>query len=148
MQLVIEKMLIENFKGTRKIELDFGAEKTSIAGMNGTGKTTIPDAFSWVLFNKDSSGNAPGSDNFREKPLDAEGHEIHNLDTTVELVCKLDGQRLDLKRTQRENWVKKRGSTNPTFQGNVSTYWINDVETKLSDFKARIAEIAPEEISD
>lgn len=145
MRMSLEKMVIENFKGTRKLTIDF-SEETHIFGMNGTGKTTIPDAFSWVLFNKDSSGNAPGSDNFREKPLDAEGHEIHNLDTTVELVCKLDGQRLDLKRTQRENWVKKRGSTNPTFQGNVSTYWINDVETKLSDFKARIAEIAPEEI--
>ncbi len=146
MRLSIERMVIENFKGTRKLTVDFGKEKTGIFGMNGTGKTTIPDAFSWVLFNKDSSGNAPGSDNFREKPLDDTGHEIHNLDTTVELACTLDGQRLDLKRTQRENWVKKRGSTNPEFKGNVSTYWINDVETKLADFKARIAEIAPEEV--
>jgi len=145
MRMSLEKMVIENFKGTRKLTIDF-AEETHIFGMNGTGKTTIPDAFSWVLFNKDSKGNAPGSDNFREKPLDADGHEIHNLDTMVELVCKLDGQRFDLKRRQSENWVKKRGSTNPVFQGNVSTYWINDVETKLTDFKARIAEIAPEEI--
>lgn len=145
MRMSLEKMVIENFKGTRKLTIDF-AEETHIFGMNGTGKTTIPDAFSWVLFNKDSKGNAPGSDNFREKPLDTDGHEIHNLDTMVELVCKLDGQRFDLKRRQSENWVKKRGSTNPVFQGNVSTYWINDVETKLTDFKARIAEIAPEEI--
>lgn len=145
MRMSLEKIVIENFKGTRKLDIDF-SEETHIFGMNGTGKTTIPDAFAWVLFNKDSKGNAPGSDNFREKPLDEDGHEIHNLDTTVELVCKLDGQRFVLKRRQSENWVKKRGSTNPVFQGNVSTYWINDVETKLSDFKARIAEIAPEEI--
>ena len=145
MRMSLEKMVIENFKGTRKLTIDF-SEETHIFGMNGTGKTTIPDAFSWVLFNKDSKGNAPGSDNFREKPLDEDGHEIHNLDTMVELDCKLDGQRFNLKRRQSENWVKKRGSTNPVFQGNVSTYWINDVETKLTDFKARIAEIAPEEI--
>lgn len=145
MRMSLEKMVIENFKGTRKLIIDF-SEETHIFGMNGTGKTTIPDAFSWVLFNKDSKGNAPGSDNFREKPLDEDGHEIHNLDTMVELDCKLDGQRFNLKRRQSENWVKKRGSKNPVFQGNVSTYWINDVETKLTDFKARIAEIAPEEI--
>lgn len=145
MRMSIERMRIENFKGTQELEIDF-AEETHIFGMNGTGKTTIPDAFSWVLFNKDSKGNAPGSDNFREKPLDDNGREIHGLDTTVELDCKLDGQRLNLRRTQREKWVKKRGNMDAVFQGNESVYWINDVETKLSDFKAKIAEIAPEEV--
>ena len=145
MRLTIERMHLENFKGVRCKDIIFG-DKTSIAGMNGTGKTTIPDAFCWVLYNKDSHGNAPGSDNFREKPLDDSGKEIHYLDTTVELICRLDGQPFNLRRTQRENWVKKRGSVEATYQGNVSTYWINDVETKQVDFKARIAQITNEEV--
>lgn len=145
MRLTIERMRIQNFKGTRDLTIDFG-EVTRISGMNGTGKTTIPDAFSWVLWNKDSKGNAPGSYDFHEKPLDDNGNEIHNLDTTVELICRLDGQPFNLRRTQRENWVKKRGSEEAVFQGNVSTYWINDVETKLTDFKARIAQIGSEEV--
>ena len=146
MRMTIERMLIENFKGTRSRTIDFGASETSIVGMNGTGKTTIPDAFCWVLFNKDSHGNAPGTSAFREKPLDAEGHEIHNLDTTVDLTCKLDGKPFNLRRTQQENWVRKRGHADATYQGNVSTYWINDVEVALKDFKARIAEITSEEV--
>lgn len=145
MRMTVEKIKISNFKGIRELEIDFGAV-TRISGMNGTGKTTIPDAFCWVLWNKDSRGNAPGSYDFHEKPLNEDGEEIHNLDTTVELDCRLDGQRFNLKRTQRENWVKKRGSADAVFQGNTSTYWINDVEVKLSDFKARIAQIASEEI--
>lgn len=145
MRMTIERMAISNFKGIRNLEIDFGAV-TRISGMNGTGKTTIPDAFSWVLWNKDSRGNTPGSYDFREKPLDDDGNEIHNLDTTVELFCKLDGQPFNLRRTQRENWVKKRGSADAVYQGNVSTYWINDVETKLTDFKARIAQISSEEV--
>lgn len=145
MRLVLEQMHISNFKGTRELSIDFG-DITHIRGMNGTGKTTIPDAFSWVLWNKDSRGNAPGSYDFREKPLDENGDEIHYLDTTVELFCKLDGQPFNLRRTQRENWVKKRGSADAVYQGNVSTYWINDVETKLTDFKARIAQITSEEV--
>lgn len=145
MRMTIEKIKISNFKGIRELEVDFGAV-TRISGMNGTGKTTIPDAFCWVLWNKDSRGNTPGSYDFHEKPLNEDGDEIHNLDTTVELDCRLDGQRFNLKRTQRENWVKKRGSEEAVFQGNTSTYWINDVETKLSDFKARIAQIASEEV--
>lgn len=145
MRMTIDRMVIQNFKGVRELSIDFG-DVTRISGMNGTGKTTIPDAFSWVLWNKDSRGNAPGSYDFREKPLDENGDEIHNLDTTVELFCKLDGQPFNLRRTQRENWVKKRGSAESVYQGNVSTYWINDVETKLTDFKARIGQITSEEV--
>ena len=145
MRMTIEQMRIQNFKGCRDLSIDFSNE-TNIFGMNGTGKSTIPDAFSWLLFNKDSHGNAPGSDNFREKPLNEDGKEVHNLDTTVELICKLDGSPFNLRRTQREKWVKKRGNAEAVFQGNESTYWINDVETKLSDFKARIAQITSEEV--
>ena len=145
-RLVIERMNIRNFKGVRELDISFGEKVTRISGMNGTGKTTIPDAFCWVLWNKDSRGNTPGSYDFREKPLDENGDEIHNLDTTVELFCKLDGQPFNLRRTQRENWVKKRGSAESVYQGNVSTYWINDVETKLTDFKARISQITSEEV--
>jgi exonuclease SbcC len=143
--MTIERMIIENFKGVKSLTIDFD-EVTQIAGRNGTGKTSIPDAFSWVLFNKDAAGNGPGTDAFREKPLDGSGREVHNLDTMVELHCRLDGAPFMLKRIQRENWVKKRGNTDAVFQGNVSTYWINGVEVKLTDFKARIAAIASEEV--
>ncbi len=146
MRLSLEKISIANFKGIRDMTIDFAATETHIFGMNGTGKSSIPDAFCWVLYNKDSHGNAPGSDSFREKPLDNAGRELHNLETMVELICLLDGKAFNLKRVQRENWVKKRGSMNPVYQGNASTYWINDVETALKDFKARISEIAPEEV--
>lgn len=149
MRLTLDKMVIRNFKGIRGgdtgLQIDFG-NVTNVFGMNGTGKSTIADAFTWVLFNKDSKGNAPGTDAFRDKPLDENGNEIHNLDTTVELYCRLDGQPFNLRRTQRENWVKKRGQSEAQYQGNASTYWINDVETKLSDFRARIGQITSEEV--
>lgn len=146
MRLTLERMHVENFKGCRQLDIDFNADRTAIAGANGTGKTTIVDAFTWAIWNQDSHGNAPGSDNFREKPLDENGQPVHNLDTTVELFCTLDGNRFDIKRTQSESWVKKRGNAEATFQGNVSTYWINGVETKLADFKARIKAIADDEV--
>lgn len=146
MRLILDRIRIENFKGCRHIEVDFSESRTRLFGMNGVGKTTIADAFAWCMWNKDSHGNAPGSDAFRDKPLDEDGREIHYLDTTVELTCKLDGQPFNLRRTQRENWVKKRGSADAVYQGNASTYWINDVETKLSDFKARISQIASEDL--
>ena len=141
MKMRLERLDIENFKGCRKASFSFG-EKTVISGRNATGKTTIADAFFWLLFNQDSHGNAPGSDKFREKPMDAEGMEIHHLDTSVTAFCTLDGNPFVLKRVQRENWVTKRGSKDAAYGGNASTYWINDVETKATDYTARINGIA------
>lgn len=144
MKLFLRRMTLENFKGARHRVVDFGQE-TQISGRNGSGKSTLADAFFWVLCNKSSHGSAPGSSSFPEKPLDAAGQIIHNLDTTVELDCTLDGQPFTLRRTQRENWVKKRGQGEAVFSGNVSTYWINGVEKKAGEFQDAVAAICPDE---
>ena len=141
MKMRLQRLEIENFKGCRKADYSFG-DKTVISGRNATGKTTIADAFFWLLFNQDSHGNAPGSDKFREKPVDENGSEIHHLDTVVTAHCTLDGNPFVLKRLQRESWVTKRGSKDASYGGNSSTYWINDVETKVSDYNERINGIA------
>ncbi len=138
-------MTMDNFKGTKHLEVAFGQE-TRIAGCNGIGKSTIADAFFWVLLGSDSHGNAPGSNNFREKPLDEEGKEIHNLTTAVTLDCTLDGQPFQLRREQTENWVKKRGQAEAMFSGNVSSWWINGVERKANDFKAAVASITSTDV--
>ena len=141
-ELKLVSMHIENFKGVRDLEVKFGGERTEITGRNGSGKSTIADAFYWVLFNTDSKGNAPGSDKFREKPLGDDGLELHGLDTAVELNCMLNGLPFVMKRTQREIWSKKRGFVEEVFGGNESTYQINGLDVKVSEFKKRVAEIA------
>lgn len=145
-RMLLKSMTLENFKGIKKLNLEFNDAQTKICGANATGKTTLVDAFCWVLWNKDSNDNAPGSDAFREKPLDSEGHEIHYLDTMVELACELDGRPFVLKRVQRENWTTKRGFADSVYSGNESSYWVNGVETKLKDFQAKVAEVAPSEV--
>lgn len=145
MILRINALEVENFKGVKKASYEFGDE-THFFGKNATGKTTIADAFFWLLFDRDSKGNTPGSDRFREKPIDENGQECHNLDTIVVAKCTLDGNPFVLKRVQRENWVTKRGSKDAVYQGNNSTYWINDVETKATEYKSRINGIANGEL--
>ena len=145
MELWLQRMIMDNFKGTKHLEVCFGQE-TRIAGRNGIGKSTIADAFFWVLLGSDSHGNAPGSNNFREKPLDEDGREIHNLTTAVTLDCTLDGQPFQLRREQTENWVKKRGQAEAVFSGNVSSWWINGVERKANDFKAAVASITSTDV--
>lgn len=142
MELTLSKMVIDNFKGIEHLELPIYPATTHIFGRNGSGKTTIADAYTWVLLGKDAAGNAPGSDDFREKPLDENGEERHMLTTSVQLFCKLDGEPFNLRRTQEENWVRQRGKQEQKYMGNVSKYYVNDVPVKQTEFTDRIAEIA------
>ena len=56
--MLLNTLSISNFKCFDKFEIDFDEKKTKIAGDNGTGKTSICDAYFWLLFGKNSSGQA------------------------------------------------------------------------------------------
>lgn len=43
MEIRLKSLHLENFKGTKSLQVDFG-EKTIIKGANATGKTTVEDA--------------------------------------------------------------------------------------------------------
>ena len=75
----LKRMTIENFKGIKKFEIDF-SDQITITGENGTGKTTIEDAFDWLLFDKDSTGRSE----FEVRPLDADNKVIKGLVVKVE----------------------------------------------------------------
>ncbi|TQO56374.1 DUF2813 domain-containing protein, partial [Paraclostridium bifermentans] len=49
--IFLRKLSIENFKGIRSLEIDF-SKITNIQGENALGKTSIFDAFSWLMFDK------------------------------------------------------------------------------------------------
>lgn len=129
---------LDHFKGIEALKVDFVREgATIISGRNGSGKTTIFDAFTWCLFGKDSNGAA----NFSIKTQDENGEPIHRLEHSVELEMSVDGEPLKVKRTYKEKWVKKRGEAEETFQGHEEVRYINDVPFTLRDFTARIEEI-------
>ncbi|MBP5461900.1 MAG: hypothetical protein J6Y20_07235 [Lachnospiraceae bacterium] len=146
MKLQLQKMLIQNFKGIESLGIEFNETETNIRGMNGLGKTSIVDAYSWCIWEKDAKGNAPGSDHFRVKPLDETGQERHNLETSVELICTVDGAPFNIKRVQTEKWVREKGALEAKFSANVTTLYINGVKLKQTEFKARINELCNDEL--
>jgi len=48
-------LTLKNFKGIRSFTLDAQGCDISVFGDNATGKTTLADAFMWLLFDKDSA---------------------------------------------------------------------------------------------
>lgn len=141
MELKLQTISIQNFKGIRDMTLNLNGQSAAISGRNGCGKSSIVDAFTWCLFGLNANGDSPGSDAFREKPLDENGNIVHNLTTSVQLDFLLDGKPFNVKRELSESWVKRRGSAERTFQGNVSKFYINDVELKKTEFEERISAI-------
>ena len=61
-----------NFKGIKSISINADGANTDIFGANGTGKTTIADAFTWLLFGKDTTDRK----DFEIKTLDQTGRVI------------------------------------------------------------------------
>lgn len=135
----IKSLSISNFKGIKILNLDF-EQQTSIFGANGTGKTTIFDAFTWLLFGKESTDRKDFSiKNTKDKSLNRQDH-------TVEAIIEIDGQCLNLKRVFKENWVKKRGSLEAEFSGNVTEFYWDEVPVTQTEFNKKVSEIIPEEL--
>lgn len=141
MKIKLLKMHIQNFKGCKDREIDFG-DRTNIKGANATGKTTVFDAFTWLLFGKDSLGSAK----FDIRPLDADGNMINNLEISVEASIRVDDEEYSLKKTQKQVWRKKRGTDTTEFQGNVNEFEINGYPKSEKEFKSFIAGIVDENI--
>lgn len=49
-KVTLLKLELSKFKGAHDFELDLQGANARIMGDNATGKTTIADAFIWVLF--------------------------------------------------------------------------------------------------
>lgn len=51
----ILKMRLENFQGVKELEIDPQGESSAIYGDNGTGKSTVYNAFTWLMYGKPST---------------------------------------------------------------------------------------------
>lgn len=141
-EIIIKEMRLINFKGVRELTIDFNQSVTNIFGRNGSGKTTVFDAFTWLLFGKDSSDRKA----FDLKTLDADGNIIPQLPHEVSAVLLVNGQEVRLTRRFTEKWVKRAGKVDKEFDGNKEERFFNDVPCNKSEYADHIAEICREDI--
>lgn len=144
MDIRLKSLHLENFKCHKNLTIAFEGRDTSIYGDNATGKTSVYDALTWLLFGKDSLGN--GEKAIEIKPLGADGSVLdHEAVTVVEAVLLVDLEELKLTRTFKELWSTKRGSVEASYDGNTSEYSIDGVPCKANAYKAKVAELVDEE---
>lgn len=139
MEIILQSLKLHNFKGIKDFTVEFG-HVTDIKGKNGLGKSTVFDAFNWLLFDKDAQGRK----NFEIKTLDETGEPLHKLEHTVEGTLIIDGAQLSLAKTFKEKWTKKRGQATRNFDGHETLYSINGVPVKKKDYEEKIKDILDE----
>lgn len=134
-------LTLKNFKGIRDFTFEPNGANAAILGNNGAGKTTVADACYWLLFGKDSQNRKQ----FEIKTLDKDGNALHGAEHTVRAVFEIDGQMLELRKTYKEVWTKKRGSADREFSGHTTDYYIHEVPVQEKEYLAKIAGICDEQ---
>jgi DNA repair exonuclease SbcCD ATPase subunit len=137
------KLTLKHFKGIESFEFTPNGNSANIYGDNATGKTTIADAVTYLLFDKDTSDRSPAK--FGIKTVDEDGQPIHGLEHTVIGEFMLEnGKKLELQKIYKEKWVKKHGSGVSELDGHTTEHFFDEQPLSMSDYKARIEEIMPE----
>ena len=139
-KLKLIKLVLHNFKGQKDFTFDPMGNDTSIFGDNATGKTTLYDAFLWLLFGKDSQNKNMDEQIKYKNSLD------HGVDHEVEGILQNNGRAVTLKKVFHEKWSKSRGSASKEFNGHETDYFIDGVPSKKKEYDALVGEIADESI--
>jgi exonuclease SbcC len=130
----LDKLSEKHFMGITNFSFKINGKNASIFGENASGKTTQFNAFLWLLFGKNSEDRSA----FKIKPQDAQGNDIHMLQTEAEATLLIDGKPLKLKKMQEEKWTKRQGSGVTELTGNTIFYWWDEEPVKEGEYKKRI----------
>lgn len=141
MKINLNSLSLLNFKGIRNRTVKFG-KQTDIKGRNKLGKTTLLDAFLWLLFDKDSTDRK----SFEIKTLDEHNQPYHRLSHEVTADITVDGDSVVIRKLFKEKWVKVTGELEKTFKGHTTEFFWDEVPLTLAEFKAKVAKILNEDI--
>lgn len=112
-----------NFMNTHDETFKF-FDKTMVSARNGVGKSTLINAYMWLLFDADAElhSNPPV-----RRTVD--GEPVNDMDVSIEGIFDIDGKIVTARKVQKRKF-KKDGSG----YSDDNTYFINDVPKTLKAF--------------
>ena len=137
MKIELKSLDLVHFKCFPKLHLDFHEGVNSLFGANAAGKTSVYDALTWLLFDKESAGHSRPA----VKPTGAPAGAMPE----VTAILEVDGEPIKLRKVLREKWEKPRGSSIERYAGDTRDYYIDDVPLAENAYKRRIAELIDEQ---
>lgn len=134
--ITIKKLTLQDWRAQNKV-VEF-TDNTEITGRNESGKSSIFNAFLWVLMNCDSD------DRVNYKLFDEKEEQTYENSKTasVEAVIEIDGVTYSLRKTAKAGWIRKKGRE---IYEKKSTdeyhFYIDQIERNATEYKSFIEEI-------
>lgn len=123
MHIVLKELNLENFMLYAAKSFDF-YDFTKIKAENGKGKSSIVNAYTWLMFNCDYELK----DNPQIRRM-ADGKTVDDTDVMVEAVFNINGKEVKAKKVQK----RKYGKDGISYKDDNS-YYINDVPKTMTAF--------------
>lgn len=135
-KMKLKAMKLENYRcfHDRPVEIQFG-ETTRISGKNGSGKSTIKNAFLDVMTGK----NADGSQADNVRPI-VGGYEKMEVPVIREIVVDIDGSETTIRKITKQKRERKDGEMVSVPGSNVNNYEIDGISFTQKKFDEFIAE--------
>lgn len=137
----LSKIFINHFKGIDELSIKPEGKNVTVRGKNGTGKTTVADAYAWCMTGKGFDGKAIDT---QIKKRDEKGDTPNDggVEHTVEVEFEIDENHfITLKREFKEKWEKHRGQAESEFKGHTTTYSIDDVPMAKKEYERRVSDL-------
>lgn len=131
----IREMKLNNFRGIKELTVNFDGKNAAIFGANGTGKTTVANAFCWLLTGK----SVTGEKNFSPKTVGMKKAE-HSAEAVF--VSDDGANTISLKKVFKEKWKKPRGQE-AVLAGHETILYVNDIKVKDSEYQEAIERLLP-----
>jgi DNA repair exonuclease SbcCD ATPase subunit len=129
--VIIKRLILENFQGIKELDIAFNGVDTDIYGDNATGKTTVANAITWLLFDQSSHDVK----NYNPKTVNV--HKTNHR--AVGIFFDEDNEKeITLEKIYHETYKSKKGSLEKFFSGNTTEYFVNNIECKQSDYNNKI----------
>ena len=136
-KVLIKSISMQNYRcfyGEKEFHADFG-KRTRISGKNGSGKSTVMNAFMETLTGKNADGTQP--DNVR--PI-VDGKELEGVDVVRTVVLDIDGKETEIKKITKQKRERVDGVMQYVPGSNENYYFIDGIAFTKKKFDEWVSE--------
>lgn len=137
----LKQLKIYAFKGIDDQRINADGKNVMVRGKNGTGKTSIADAYAWLMTGKSFAGKSIDTQ-IKKRAADGSTPNDGGIEHRVEAIFTMeDGRDITLSRAFKEKWEKKRGTAKSEFRGHTTSYAIAGVPVRKLEFDKKVQEM-------
>ena len=135
-KVTIKELRLSSWRAQNKI-VNFG-HVTEISGRNETGKSSIKNAFLWLITGYDEFDRA----NYQLFDNTVENTYENSKPASVEGVFEIDGNKYTFKKTAKQGWHRPRGRTDYERTGSDDySFHIDGITVSSTQYKQKIEEL-------